>query len=72
MPVGRVYNAAANQVLFSPVTNYYQGKAIRQQLEEGELDIELKKQEVQELEELFQELLHQQEKLLQLSFNKEN
>ena len=48
MPVGRVFNAAANQVLISPVTNYYQGKAIRQAQEEKELDIELKKNEVKD------------------------
>ena len=29
MPVGRVFNAAQNQVLISPVSNYYEGKAIR-------------------------------------------
>ena len=43
MPVGRVFNAARNQVLISPVTSFYQGKAIRQQLEDGETDIEYKK-----------------------------
>ena len=43
MPVGRVFNAAQNQVLISPVTSYYQGKAIRQQLEAGETDIDYKK-----------------------------
>ncbi len=29
MPVGKVFNAAENQVLISPVSSYYQGKAIR-------------------------------------------
>jgi len=49
MPVGSVFNAAANQVLISPVTNYYKGKAIRQQLEEGELDIEIKKAQLESI-----------------------
>ena len=34
------------QVLFSPVTNYYQGKAIRQQLAAGEQDMELKQAQI--------------------------
>ena len=42
MPVGKVFDAAANQVLISPVSNFYQGKAIRQQLAAGEQDAELK------------------------------
>jgi hypothetical protein len=42
MPVGKVFNAAENQVLFSPVSNYYKGKAIRQQLAAGEQDAELR------------------------------
>ena len=36
-----VYNAAQNQVLISPVTNYYKGKAIRAGLKEAELDREI-------------------------------
>ena len=30
------------QILFSPVSNFYKGKAIRQQLEAGEQDAELR------------------------------
>lgn len=53
MPVGKVFNAAENQVLISPVTSYYQGKAIRAQQKEAEqvselrdLEIKTKKQEL--------------------------
>jgi hypothetical protein len=42
MPVGKVFNAAENQVLISPVSNFYQGKAIRAGLREQELDIATK------------------------------
>ena len=35
-----------DQILFSPVTNYYKGKAIRQQLEAGKVDLDLKKLEL--------------------------
>jgi hypothetical protein len=47
MPVGKVFNAAENQVLFSPVSNYYQGKAIRQQLAAGELDMKTKEKNLE-------------------------
>ena len=46
MPVGKVFNAAENQVLVSPVTSYYQGKAIRAQLAESELDLKLKEKKL--------------------------
>ena len=42
MPVGKVFNAAENQVLISPVTNYYKGKAIRAGLKQAEADLEYK------------------------------
>ena len=48
MPVGKVFNAAENQVLISPVSSYYQGKAIRQSLAEGEMDISLKKKTLEQ------------------------
>ena len=38
-----VYNAAANQVLISPVSNYYAGKAKRAGLKQAEADLEFKK-----------------------------
>jgi hypothetical protein len=42
-----VYNPPG-QVLFDPITNYYQGKAIRQQLEAGDADLELKKKTLEQ------------------------
>jgi hypothetical protein len=39
------------QVLFSPVTNYYQGKAIRQQLAAGEQDMAIKKKQMEQSDE---------------------
>jgi len=48
MPVGKVFNAAENQVQFRPIQAYRQGKAIRQQLEEGEMDIALKKKTLEQ------------------------
>jgi len=42
MPVGKVFNAAENQVLISPVSSYYQGKAIRAQQQEAEQMSELR------------------------------
>ncbi len=41
MPVGRVFNAAQNQVLISPVSAYYEGKAKRASLKQAEADLEL-------------------------------
>ncbi len=46
MPVGRVFNAAQNQVLISPVSSYYEGKAKRASLAGAELDRERKQQEI--------------------------
>ena len=46
MPVGRVFNAAQNQVLISPVSAYYEGKAKRASLAEAELDRERKQQQI--------------------------
>ena len=46
MPVGRTFNAAQNQVLISPVSNYYQGKAMRLALENKALANEALQQEV--------------------------
>ncbi len=40
MPVGRVFNAAENQILISPVTAAYQGKAMRQQLALGQAELD--------------------------------
>ncbi len=40
MPVGRVFNAAQNQVLISPVSAYYEGKAKRASLKQAEADLE--------------------------------
>ena len=37
-----VFNAAANQVLFSPVTEYYKGKAIRTQQAAAEQEMEIR------------------------------
>lgn len=39
MPLGRVFNAAENQILISPVTAAYKGKAIRQGLAKAEFDL---------------------------------
>jgi len=47
MPVGKVFNAAENQVLFNPVSSYYQGKAIRLALENKALANEALQQEVE-------------------------
>ena len=47
MPLGKVFNAAEQQVQFSPVTNYYQGKAIRAGLAAQEQDAELKDLQIQ-------------------------
>ena len=41
MPVGKVFDAS-NQILFSPVSNYYQGEAIRAGLAAQKQDAELK------------------------------
>ncbi len=41
------------QILFSPVTNFYKGKAIRQQLAAGETDIKIKKKELEQVDEKF-------------------
>ena len=40
MPVGRVFNAAQNQVLISPVSSYYEGKAKRASLKQAEANLE--------------------------------
>ena len=46
MPVRKTFNAAQNQVLISPVSSYYQGKAIRLALENKALANEALQQEV--------------------------
>ena len=48
MPVGRVFNAAQNQVLISPVSSYYEGKAKRANIELRELQGESLKQELED------------------------
>ena len=48
-----VFNAAANQVLAKPVTNYYAGKAKRQALKQGELQLQALEFEVENMEEKF-------------------
>jgi hypothetical protein len=53
MPVGKVYNAAENQVLFSPVSNYYQGKAIRLALKNDELAAEIKEKQLEQADDKF-------------------
>jgi hypothetical protein len=47
MPVGKVFNAAENQVLISPVTSYYQGKAIRLAQRNSELSNQALEQEIE-------------------------
>ena len=47
MPLGKVFNAAENQVLFKPVSSYYQGKAIRLALENKALANEALQKEVE-------------------------
>lgn len=47
MPVGKVFNAAENQVLFSPVTNHYRGKAIRADISRVEKENELRDIEIE-------------------------
>lgn len=49
MPVGRVFNAAQNQVLISPVSAYYEGKRKRANLEQAEADLEYTELRSQEL-----------------------
>jgi len=46
MPLGKVFDARENQVLFSPVSNYYQGKAIRLALKNDELFSQYKENEI--------------------------
>ena len=41
MPVGKIFNAAQDQLLAQPVSAMYQGKKIRQELAMGEKDLEL-------------------------------
>ena len=41
MPVGRVFNAAQNQVLISPVSNYYEGEGKRASLRQADANLEL-------------------------------
>ena len=57
MPLGKVFDASENQVLFSPVSNYYAGKKKRQDLAIGEktlgqmddkLDLETRRVETDE------------------------
>jgi len=48
MPVGRVFNAAQNQVLISPVSAYYEGKAKRADIELRELQVDAAKQELKD------------------------
>ncbi len=47
-----VYNPP-DQILFSPVTNFYKGKAIRQQLAAGKIDLDLKKKKLKQADEKF-------------------
>ena len=53
MPGGKIFNAAENQVLFSPVTNYYQGKAIRLALKNDELAAEQKEKQLEQADAKF-------------------
>jgi hypothetical protein len=53
MPVGKVFNAAQNQVLFSPVSNYYEGKAIRLALKNSALANQALEQEVEMADDKF-------------------
>jgi len=48
MPLGTVYNAAANQVLAEPVSNFYKGKAMRAAIRRDEVatDAEVLRQEL--------------------------
>ena len=73
MPVGKVFDAGQNQVLFSPVSNYYRGKAIRTQQATaekalGQMDdkLALEKRQV----DLSERRLENQEELLQLNIDK--
>ena len=47
MPAGKVFNAAENQVLFSPVSNYLQGKAVRAETARTEKQNELLDAEIE-------------------------
>lgn len=46
MPVGKVFNAAENQVLISPVTNYYKGEINRANLKAAEQEAEIRAMEI--------------------------
>lgn len=47
MPVSKVFNAAENQILFSPVTNYQEGKALRLLQRNRELANQALEQEIE-------------------------
>lgn len=49
MPVGRVFNAAQNQILISPVSNHYQGKAIRSAQRKADIQNETAEAELENL-----------------------
>ncbi len=66
-----VYNAAANQVLISPVSNYYAGKAKRAGLKQAEADLEFKKLRSQSLKEALENAPADREQAKQLALLRE-